>query len=192
MRHARLSAPEFKTPSELIVRLPTIPYPPTGLSRVYAVTFALVSICVLSRHQDETTDWEHGMSMSELERLKKLGELTDQISGMADSDAEVLQSIARLISRAEEDIKVKTREIQLQKTQIGLLKHILAALDKPKAQAGGGGRIPGSDQPDDQRRRGRRGQGTAGIPGPNLSDRFDTAPAGTGRFSTAAHRSTLR
>lgn len=93
---------------------------------------------MLSRHRDETDDWEHGMSMSELERLKKLGELTDQISGMADSDAEVLQSIARLISRAEEDIRAKTQEIQLQKTQIGLLKHILAALDKPKAQAGGG------------------------------------------------------
>jgi len=77
------------------------------------------------------------MSSSELERLKKLGELTDQISGMADSDAEVHQSIARLISRAEEDIKAKTREIHLQKTQIGLLKHILAALDKPKAQSGG-------------------------------------------------------
>jgi len=96
---------------------------------------------VLGRHQDETTDWEHGMAMSELERLKKLGELTDQISGMADSDAEVLQSIARLISRAEEDIRAKTQEIQLQKTQIGLLKHILAALDKPKSPSGGGGRI---------------------------------------------------
>ena len=103
---------------------------------------------VLSRHRDETDDWEHGMSMSELERLKKLGELTDQISGMADSDAEVLQSIARLISRAEEDIRAKTQEIQLQKTQIGLLKHILAALDKPKAQSGGRIQVQPADDHD--------------------------------------------
>ena len=102
------------------------------------------------------------MSSSELERLKKLGELTDQISGMADSDAEVHQSIARLVSRAEEDIKAKTREIHLQKTQIGLLKHILAALDKPKAQSGGRIQV----QPAEDVR--RRGQGQAGVPRPEL------------------------
>ena len=75
------------------------------------------------------------MSSSELERLKKLADLADQISSMADNDTEARQGIARLITRAEQDIKTKSQEIQLQKAQIGLLRHLIAALDKPGEQA---------------------------------------------------------
>lgn len=74
------------------------------------------------------------MSSSELDRLKKLADLADQITSMADNDAEARQGIARLISRAEQDIRTKTQEIQLQKAQIGLLRHLIAALDKPGEQ----------------------------------------------------------
>ena len=74
------------------------------------------------------------MSSSELDRLKKLADLADQITSMADNDSEARQGIARLISRAEQDIKAKTQEIQLQKAQIGLLRHLIAALDKPGDQ----------------------------------------------------------
>ena len=92
---------------------------------------------MFGQQYSETTDGKYTMSSSELERLKKLGELTDQVAGMADNDAEARQGIARLIARAEEDIKAKTREIHLQKSQIGLLKHLIAVLDKPKAPTGG-------------------------------------------------------
>lgn len=74
------------------------------------------------------------MSSSELDRLKKLADLADQITSMADNDVEARQGIARLISRAEQDIRAKTQEIQLQKAQIGLLRHLIAALDKPGEQ----------------------------------------------------------
>ena len=79
------------------------------------------------------------MSSSELDRLKRLCDLSEQITSMAVDGSEARQGITRLIARAEHEIKAKVREIELHKQQIELLKHLGAVLGgtKPKAKDDG-------------------------------------------------------
>lgn len=76
------------------------------------------------------------MSSSELERLKTLGQFADQISSMAANGADARQGIARLIAKAEQDIRTKSLEIQLQQSHIALLKHLHGVLEETPSTVG--------------------------------------------------------
>lgn len=64
------------------------------------------------------------MATSELDKLRALADYADQICGLADSNDEARHRISQLINRAEQDIKAKSLEIQLQQTHIALLKQL--------------------------------------------------------------------
>jgi len=70
------------------------------------------------------------MSSSELERLKTLAQFADQISSMAANTTDARQGIARLIAKAEQDIRTKSLEIQLQQSHIALLRHLDGILEE--------------------------------------------------------------
>ena len=75
------------------------------------------------------------MSSSELERLKTLAQFADQISNMAANTADARQGIARLIAKAEQDIRTKSLEIQLQQSHIALLRHLDGILEETPGMA---------------------------------------------------------
>lgn len=64
------------------------------------------------------------MAKNELERLRTLADYADQICSISDSNDDARRRINQLIARAEQDIKNKSLEIQLQQSHIALLKHL--------------------------------------------------------------------
>lgn len=64
------------------------------------------------------------MANNELNRLRSLASFADEICSMSDSNDDARRRINHLISRAEQDIKTKSLEIQLQQSHIALLRHL--------------------------------------------------------------------
>ena len=64
------------------------------------------------------------MIKNELDRLRTLASFAEQVCGMADNGEEARRRINHLISKAEDDIKTKTLEIQMQQSHIALLKQL--------------------------------------------------------------------
>lgn len=64
------------------------------------------------------------MATNDIDRLRALANFAEQICSLADDGDEARRRINHLISRAEEDIKTKSLEIQMQQSHIALLKHL--------------------------------------------------------------------
>ncbi|MDA7948793.1 MAG: hypothetical protein MPJ78_15120 [Hyphomicrobiaceae bacterium] len=64
------------------------------------------------------------MIKNELDRLRTLANIADQVCGMADNGEEARRRINHLISKAEDVIKTKSLEIQMQQSHIALLKQL--------------------------------------------------------------------
>jgi len=81
------------------------------------------------------------MVMTDLEKLRRLGEYADLISNAA-VDADAARSrIGQLIARAEEDIRTKSLEIEVREPHIGLLRQIAEVLP---LQVNGPAKVPAS------------------------------------------------
>ena len=76
------------------------------------------------------------MATNELDRLQALASFADQICSLAYDGDEARRRINHLMSRAEEDIKTKSLEIQLQQSHIALLKHLDGFMARPLDAAG--------------------------------------------------------
>jgi len=76
------------------------------------------------------------MANNELDRLRSLASFADQICSMSDSNDDARRRINHLILRAEQDIKAKSLEIQLQQSHIMLLKHLDGFMTGPAEAAG--------------------------------------------------------
>jgi len=76
------------------------------------------------------------MSTIELDRLKAFVGFAEQICNHSGSGEDARRHITHLISRAEEDIKTKSLEIQMQQSHISLLKHLDGFMTKPIDPAG--------------------------------------------------------
>lgn len=76
------------------------------------------------------------MSTIELDRLKAFVGFADQICNHSGNGEDARRHITHLISRAEEDIKTKSLEIQMQQSHISLLKHLDGFMTKPLDAAG--------------------------------------------------------
>jgi len=79
--------------------------------------------------------------MTDLEKLRRLSEYADLISNAAVDADDARSRIGQLISRAEEDIRTKSLEIEVRESQIGLLRHIAEVLP---LQANGPAKMPAS------------------------------------------------
>lgn len=64
------------------------------------------------------------MVRNEIDRLRALASYADQICSLADDGEDVRRRITHLINLAEEDIKTKSLEIQMQQSHIALLKQL--------------------------------------------------------------------
>lgn len=64
------------------------------------------------------------MANNELDRLRALANFADQICNIADNSEDARRRINQLISRAEQDVKAKSLEIQLQQSHIALLRQL--------------------------------------------------------------------
>lgn len=64
------------------------------------------------------------MIKNELDRLRTLASFADQVCGMSDNGEEARRRINHLISKAEDEIKTKSLEIQMQQSHIALLKQL--------------------------------------------------------------------
>jgi len=73
------------------------------------------------------------MAVNELERLRTLAHFAEQICSLSDDGNEARQRINHLISRAEDDIRTKSLEIQLQQSHIALLKQLDGFMLRPNA-----------------------------------------------------------
>jgi hypothetical protein len=71
------------------------------------------------------------MASNELDRLRALANFADQICSLAESSEDARRRINQLISRAEQDIKSKSLEIQLQQSHIALLKQLEGFMTRP-------------------------------------------------------------
>ncbi len=71
------------------------------------------------------------MANNELDRLRALADFADQVCSISDSNEDARRRINHLVSRAEQDIKTKSLEIQMQQTHIALLKHLEAFMVRP-------------------------------------------------------------
>lgn len=81
------------------------------------------------------------MANNELDRLRTLADYADQICGMSDSNEDAQRRINQLISRAEQDIKNKSLEIQLQQSHIALLKHLEGFMTRNETTNSAGAKI---------------------------------------------------
>ena len=79
------------------------------------------------------------MVMSDLEKLRRLSEYADQISSISLDGDDARNRIGQLITRAEDDIRTKSLEIEVRQSQISLLKHIASVL--PQQGINGNGHI---------------------------------------------------
>ena len=75
------------------------------------------------------------MAVNELERLRTLAQFADQICALSDDGPEARKRINSLITRAEDDIRAKSLEIQLQQSHIALLKQLDGFMSHPVADA---------------------------------------------------------
>lgn len=71
------------------------------------------------------------MAKNELDRLRMLASFAEQVCGMADNGEDARRRINHLISKAEDDIKTKSLEIQLQQSHIALLKQLDGFMTAP-------------------------------------------------------------
>ena len=76
------------------------------------------------------------MSTSELDRLRALVGFAEQVCTHSGNGEDARRHINHLITRAEEDIKTKSLEIQMQQSHISLLKHLDGFMTKPLDPAG--------------------------------------------------------
>jgi len=75
------------------------------------------------------------MAVNELERLRTLAQFADQICALSDDGPEARKRINSLITRAEDDIRTKSLEIQLQQSHVALLKQLDGFMTHPTADA---------------------------------------------------------
>lgn len=75
------------------------------------------------------------MATNELDRLRTLAQFAEQICSLTDDGDEARRRINHLINRAEEDIKTKSLEIQLQQSHIALLKQLDSFMTRPQETA---------------------------------------------------------
>lgn len=85
------------------------------------------------------------MSNNELDRLRALAQFAEQVCSLADDGEEARRRINHLITRAEDDIKTKSLEIQLQQSHIALLKQLDNFMGVSPAPATGSSRPHLSD-----------------------------------------------
>lgn len=71
------------------------------------------------------------MATNELDRLRTLAQYAEQVCSLADNEEEARRRINHLINRAEDDIKTKSLEIQLQQSHIALLKQLDGFMTRP-------------------------------------------------------------
>ncbi len=71
------------------------------------------------------------MSTIELDRLKAFVGFAEQVCSHSGNGDDARRHINHLISRAEEDIKTKNLEIQMQQSHISLLKHLDGFMTRP-------------------------------------------------------------
>lgn len=76
------------------------------------------------------------MSTIELDRLKAFVGFAEQVCTHSGNGEDARRHINHLISRAEDDIKTKSLEIQMQQSHISLLKHLDGFMTKPLDPAG--------------------------------------------------------
>jgi hypothetical protein len=76
------------------------------------------------------------MATNELDRLKAFVGFAEQVCTHSGNGEDARRHINHLISRAEEDIKTKSLEIQMQQSHISLLKHLDGFMTKPMDSAG--------------------------------------------------------
>ena len=76
------------------------------------------------------------MATNDVDRLKALANFADQICTLAEDGEEARRRISQLIGRAEQEIKTKSLEIQLQQSHIALLKHLESFLARPMETPG--------------------------------------------------------
>lgn len=75
------------------------------------------------------------MAVNELERLRTLAHFAEQICSLSDDGGEARKRINHLITRAEDDIRTKSLEIQLQQSHIALLKQLDGFMTRPVADS---------------------------------------------------------
>jgi hypothetical protein len=80
------------------------------------------------------------MANNELDRLRALANFAEQVCSRADDGDEARRCINQLISRAEDDIRTKSLEIQMQQSHIALLKELDGFMTRP-TEAPTAGRI---------------------------------------------------
>jgi hypothetical protein len=78
------------------------------------------------------------MASNELDRLQALARFAEQVCSMSDDGQEARRRINQLITKAEEDIRTKSLEIQLQQSHIALLKHLDGFMTHPVDSSGAG------------------------------------------------------
>lgn len=71
------------------------------------------------------------MANNELDRLRALANFAEQVCSLADDGDEARRRINQLISRAEDDIRTKSLEIQMQQSHIALLKQLDGFMVRP-------------------------------------------------------------
>ena len=76
------------------------------------------------------------MANNELDRLKAFVGFAEQVCTHSGNGEDARRHINHLISRAEDDIKTKSLEIQMQQSHISLLKHLDGFMTKPLDPAG--------------------------------------------------------
>jgi len=76
------------------------------------------------------------MVKNELDRLRTLASFADQVCGMADNGEEARRRINHLITKAEDVIKTKSLEIQMQQSHIALLKQLDGFMNASAEPAG--------------------------------------------------------
>jgi len=76
------------------------------------------------------------MATNELDRLRAFVGFAEQVCTHSGNGEDARRHINHLITRAEEDIKTKSLEIQMQQSHISLLKHLDGFMTKPIDPAG--------------------------------------------------------
>ncbi len=76
------------------------------------------------------------MSTIELDRLKAFVGFAESVCTHSGNGEDARRHINHLISRAEDDIKTKSLEIQMQQSHISLLKHLDGFMTRPLDTAG--------------------------------------------------------
>lgn len=74
------------------------------------------------------------MAVNELERLRTLAQFAEQVCTLADTEDEARKRINHFIARAEDDIRTKSLEIQMQQSHIALLKQLDGFMTRPAAE----------------------------------------------------------